>query len=119
MAAQGVVKCEHGIVYTGRIQPQPREDERPGRNEQNMMPNAVRVIEEDLTEKLAPSSRIHYGKVYQFEHNVKAKSLGKVHRDSLDHFLTQCQHVRMKKAGLDRKARDADGADAQRCQIDR
>ncbi|KAF2215317.1 hypothetical protein CERZMDRAFT_35496, partial [Cercospora zeae-maydis SCOH1-5] len=78
---------DHGMVHMGPAVPAPLPGERA------MLPAAVRVIPDDPTEKLKPTSRINYGKIYTIEHNVKAKGVGMVHENSLQALLSQQSEV--------------------------
>ncbi|KAI7477497.1 hypothetical protein KC351_g8798 [Hortaea werneckii] len=82
VAKPGVNKSEHAIIYTGHMAPQPTSHERPTQGQKAMRPLAIRV-DADNHEQLHVMSRIHFGKVYTVEHNVKVKPFGKVH----PHFL--------------------------------
>lgn len=93
VAKQGVNKADHGIVYIGQAAPVPQPGELPQRGETGMVPIAIRIVPDDATERLFPSSRIHYGKISTIEHNVKARSVGMVHESSLADFLAQNREV--------------------------
>ncbi|KAI5362496.1 hypothetical protein Slin14017_G077330 [Septoria linicola] len=93
VARQGPNKADHGIVHTSRDPPTPHPDEAPLRGESGMMPNAIRVVPDEPGKKLADMSRIHYGKVYTIEHNVKAEGVGMVHDASLPLLLMQNDQV--------------------------
>lgn len=60
---RGAVKFEHAIIYTGRIPPQPRPDERPSRGETGMRQQSIRVDPDNQTHRLDPMSRINFGGV--------------------------------------------------------
>lgn len=47
-----------------------------------MLPEAIRVRADDPTDKLSTMSRIHYGKLYTVEHNLKVRNFGIIHQDS-------------------------------------
>ncbi|CAK1364485.1 unnamed protein product [Cercospora beticola] len=68
---------DHAIAYMGSEAP------RPLKNEGAMLMPGIRIIPDEPGEKLAPSSRIHFGKIYTIEHNIKVKSVGMVHDLSL------------------------------------
>lgn len=89
---QGVKKSEHAIIYTGKEAPEPRRAERAQRGEEGMLV-AIRVDADDASEKLDPLSRIHFGKVYSIEHNVKVRSFGKVNAASMTSLLYQFRAV--------------------------
>lgn len=83
VSKRGVVKAEHGIIYTGLRAPAPSPEELPVGNEVGMCPKAVQVQSNDRSEKLAPMSRINYGKIYTFEHSVECRGIGVVVHASL------------------------------------
>ncbi|KAI7371962.1 hypothetical protein KC354_g202 [Hortaea werneckii] len=94
---QGVAKArvniaEHAITYTGDRAPQPTIDEWPTQGQAPMRPFAIRVVP-DNNEQLHSMSRIHLGKVYTVEHNVKVKPFGKVHQHSLRALEVQFRSV--------------------------
>lgn len=93
VAKRNVVKSEHAIIYTGRVPPQPRPDERPLRGETGMRPQSIRVDPDNRTEKLDDMSRINFGGVHQVQHNIKTKSLGIVNRQFIDALLSQFANV--------------------------
>lgn len=82
VAKRNVIKSDHAIVYTTREPPSPLSSERPGRNEQPMLPGSIRVHVDDPRDKSHSVSRIHFGKIYTVEHNVRVRALGMVHKDS-------------------------------------
>lgn len=90
---QGVNKADHGIVYTALEPPAAQWDELPNRGESGMVPMAIRVIPDEVTEKLSLMARINYGRIYTIEHNVRVKSIGMVHPSSLPYLLRQNEHV--------------------------
>ena len=93
VAKRRVVKSEHAIIYTGRVPPQPRPDERPSRGDTGMRPLSIRVDPDNRTDILDPMSRIHFGGVHQVHHNIKTKSLGIVNRQSIDALQSQFANV--------------------------
>ncbi|KAK8219837.1 hypothetical protein M8818_000811 [Zalaria obscura] len=76
VAKRNVIKSDHAIVYTTREPPSPLSSERPGRNEQPMLPGSIRVHVDDPRDKSHSVSRIHFGKIYTVEHNVRVRALG-------------------------------------------
>ncbi|KAM3416843.1 hypothetical protein BST61_g8433 [Cercospora zeina] len=97
VAADGVVKHEHGIVHTDRKPPDALPMERPGRGEESMMPNPVRVVPDDPTEKLHPCSRINYGKPTWISITLPVHHVGDVHEASRDHLYRQYRYVQDRK----------------------
>lgn len=73
---------DRGVVYTGSRPPPVL------RHEIGILPNAIRIDLYDPVDKLPPSSRLNYGKIYTVEHNVKVKPLGTVNNKSM-HLLIQ------------------------------
>lgn len=65
-----------------------------------MLSIPIRVEVDKKLDKLDPMSRIHYGKIYTIEHNVKVKPLGMVNGDSLTALLAQFQTVLLKRIRL-------------------
>ena len=82
VARRGIRKSEHAIVYSGKKAPDPLESETPNRDEDGLLPQAIRVDLDQNDEKLDAESRIDFGKLYTIEHKAKVRSLGKVNRDS-------------------------------------
>ncbi|KAI6871838.1 hypothetical protein KC343_g3901 [Hortaea werneckii] len=92
VAKAGVNKSEHAIIYTGHRAPRPTSQERPTQGQAAMRPLPIRV-DADNHEQLHFMSRIHFGKVYTVEHNVKVKPFGKVHPHSLRALEVQFRSV--------------------------
>lgn len=95
VAKSGVKKSEHAIIFTGKTAPQPTKGERPVRGEAGMRPRSIRVDPDDAGTKLQAMSRIHFGRVYTIEHNIKVASFGMVNRDSIDALVYQFRDVWM------------------------
>jgi hypothetical protein len=93
VSKKGVVKSEHAIIYTGRIPPQPLQNESPSRGETGMRPEAIRVDPDSATDILDPMSRIDFGGVHQVQHNIKTKSLGMVSQQSINALHSQFRQV--------------------------
>lgn len=93
VAKRGVKKVEHGIIYTGKVAPQPSSAELPARGETGMQPVPIRVDADEKSERLDPLSRVNYGRVYTVEHNVKVATFGMVHASSMDHLKNQFRDV--------------------------
>lgn len=89
---EGVTKSEHAIIHTGRDAPEAHRTERARKGEDPML-RPIRVDQDDRAEKLDPWSRIHFGKVYSIEHNVKVRSFGKVNAQSMTALLYQFRAV--------------------------
>ena len=86
VARRGTVKSEHAIIHTGRSAPQPAPDEQTFSGEAGLR-DPIRVDPDLRNDKLDPRSRLNFGKVYTIEHNVKVRSFGMVHRNSLPALL--------------------------------
>jgi hypothetical protein len=89
----GVVKSEHGIIYTGRDAPRPDENELPRRNEEGMRPVPIRVDPDSALDRLDAKSRINFAAVHTVHHNIKVKSLGIVNSASLSVLQQHFQNV--------------------------
>ncbi|RMZ14880.1 hypothetical protein D0860_01902 [Hortaea werneckii] len=79
VAKTGVNKSEHCITYTGAQVPNPLRQELPIRGEPPMQPIPIRVIPDNVTEKLDSTSRIDLGRVSTLQYNIKVKAFGTVH----------------------------------------
>lgn len=86
-------KSEHAIVYTTKQPPRPLPGESPAPDEAPLRSALIRVKPDDRTDKLSPTSRINFGKVYTIEHNTKVRNFGVVHRDSLKALQRTFQEV--------------------------
>ena len=84
VSKNGVKKSEHAIIYTGKEAPSTHPDEEPARGEEGMRKASIRVNLDHKTDKLDTMSRIDFGKVYTIQHNLKVRSLGKVHQQSMN-----------------------------------
>ena len=93
VAKQGVKKSEHGIIFTGKVAPEPLVGEEPSRGERGMRPDPIRVNPDNPADKLDDNSRIDYGKVHTIQHNIKVQSFGQVHPKSLNALLHQFRNV--------------------------
>ena len=101
VAAIGVVKSHHAIIYCGRPDQAPcqKQTERPrrlssGHLESGVLPQAIRVIPYDKSATLDPMSRVDYADVTEFENQVpNIRIFGKVHEDSLAAMFYQYQSV--------------------------
>ncbi|KAF7185525.1 hypothetical protein HII31_13149 [Pseudocercospora fuligena] len=76
VAKHGVVKAEHGIIYTGKTIPVVSDKEHPKIGEAPMQQHAIQVTPDDRTQLLQPRSRVVYSKPYVIEENQKVKSFG-------------------------------------------
>ncbi|KAL9122284.1 MAG: hypothetical protein Q9187_001161 [Circinaria calcarea] len=56
-------------------------------NESGMVKNPVRMTVDHVSLALHPASRLHFGRVYHIEHDVRVKSLGVIHVDSIGDFI--------------------------------
>ena len=93
MAKSGVNKSEHAIIYTGKTAPSAQPSERPKPGVAGLLKTSIRVDPDDIGEKLDPMSRIDFGRVFNIEHNVKVRSLGKVHAASKANLITQFRTI--------------------------
>ncbi|KAK5170650.1 uncharacterized protein LTR77_005239 [Saxophila tyrrhenica] len=94
VAAPGVIKAHHSIVYTG--QPRMRADERPNDpgDADRMQPHAIRVQQYDQEQALDPLARIDYTDIYELDYDFpNIKLFGKVHTDSWPSFMLQYRSV--------------------------
>lgn len=73
---------DHAIVYMGASVPRPRLGER------TILSPGIRVIPDDPTDRLKDTSRIHFGKTYTIETNLRCKTVGFVHESCL-HLLSE------------------------------
>lgn len=89
----GVLKHEHGVIYSGRTEPDIDRGERPSRGERAMMPNAIRITPHLPSEKLHHMSRINYGQPTRVSTDAEVHEVGSVHRDSEGFLLSQYRHV--------------------------
>jgi hypothetical protein len=83
VAKSRVVKSEHAIIHTGQDAPAPHHTEIPKSGEAPMRPIPIRVDWDNRSERLDPMSRINFGGAHLIQHNIKTKSLGNVHKNSL------------------------------------
>lgn len=88
----GVLKWQHSIIYTGREEPIPKPSEEPGPGEHGMR-LAIRVDPTSKQDYMDPMSRLHYGKLYTIEHNVKVYDFGMVRQEYLRTMWTQWTDV--------------------------
>jgi hypothetical protein len=72
--------------------PSPQSGEIPKESECGMM-RPIRVKPKGRYEKLDPLSRVNFGKIYTFEHNVKAYDFGDVHEDFIGTLKHQWDYV--------------------------
>ncbi|KAK5696191.1 hypothetical protein LTR97_008611 [Elasticomyces elasticus] len=79
----GVLKYEHAIVHCTRQAPKPRNDELPQSGEAGMQLQPIQVTRDLPEDTLDPMTRIDYGKVHTIHHNIRIKSLGVVHPNSI------------------------------------
>jgi hypothetical protein len=81
------VKAEyHAMIYTSRAVPSPLWGEQ-------LVKRAVRMELSSPEEKLDPTSRVNYAKVYTIEHNVRVCFIGKIHADSRATFETDFKAI--------------------------
>jgi hypothetical protein len=89
----GVVKSEHGIIYTGKEVPRLDPNELPRRNEEGVRPVPIRVDPDSALDRLDAKSRINFAAVHTIHHNIKVKSLGIVNAASLTVLQQHFQNV--------------------------
>jgi hypothetical protein len=89
----GVVKSEHGIIYTGKEVPRLDQNELPRRNEEGIRPVPIRVDPDSALDRLDSKSRINFAAVHTIHHNIKVKSLGIVNAASLSVLQQHFQNV--------------------------
>ncbi|KAI9814564.1 MAG: hypothetical protein M1827_003119 [Pycnora praestabilis] len=77
---RGVDSSTHAIIYTSNIPPELLA------TEEGMTKDPIGVQPEG-DDKLAPTSRVNFGKVYTVEHNVKVKGIGMVTIDGLSKLM--------------------------------
>lgn len=93
VAKRGVRKADHAIIFTGKHPPRVAASEIPDRGEPPLLSRPIRVIPDQPTDSLDPMSRLNFGNPVTIPHNVKVKSFGMVHRDSLQYFKYQFRQV--------------------------
>jgi hypothetical protein len=89
----GVVKSEHGIIYTGKEIPRLDQTELPRRNEEGVRSVPIRVDPDSALDRLDKKSRINFAAVHTIHHNIKVKSLGIVNSASLTVLQQHFQNV--------------------------
>jgi hypothetical protein len=94
VAKRGVVKSEHGIIYTGKNIPIPDRKELPtALNEEGMRSEPIQVDPDSPIDRLDPKSRINFAAVSTVHHNIKVKSMGKVNQKSIRVLLQHFHNV--------------------------
>ena len=76
VARSGVIKDQHGIIYTGQ-EPEPYEDELPSEEESSMLPS-VRVENLFPEDDMHRCACINYAEVFTVEHDVKVYDVGDI-----------------------------------------
>lgn len=98
MAAIGVIKSHHAIIYTGE-KPELTAAERPrrmnnGQPESGVLPQAIRVETFDRGTALDPMARLDYGDRYVFDYGVpNIRVWGRVHDNYQAAFFVQYTQV--------------------------
>lgn len=98
VAATGVIKSHHTIIYTGKP-PKPTDEEKPqrlpsGQTESGMLSTALRVVPYDRGKALDPMARLDYGDRYQFDQGVpNIRLFGRVHDKHLAALFLQYNQV--------------------------
>lgn len=80
-----LVKSEHGMVYTGKTPPEADPEEH------GMQEIPIKVVPDQVLDRLWPKSRINYGKKQTVEHNVRVKSFGVVDQKDKVHLVHQAR----------------------------
>ncbi|PPJ53030.1 hypothetical protein CBER1_11429 [Cercospora berteroae] len=109
VAADDVVKQEHGVIHTSVSPPVIGPSELPTRGEGGigMVPNPVRVVAHSPADSLHAKSRIHYGQPTRIPVTAWVYDFGTVHENSTGHVWGQYQYVtRIKEQAINR-AREA------------
>ncbi|KAK6436338.1 hypothetical protein LTR95_007469 [Oleoguttula sp. CCFEE 5521] len=83
VAKPDVIKSDHCIVHTEEQTPLPSPAEKSAGTEESMQATAIRVLPDSHANTLDKLSCLDYGKVYTIEHNIKVKSIGNMHPESL------------------------------------
>jgi hypothetical protein len=89
----GVVKSEHGIIYTGKDVPRLGQNELPRRNEDGIRSVPIRMDPDSPLDRLDPKARINFAAVHTVHHNVKVKSSGVVNAASISVLQQHFQNV--------------------------
>jgi hypothetical protein len=105
----GVVKSHHAIAFTSRNEPDKRDDEKPRRGEDTMLPG-IRIKPRVSGDKLDQMARIDFARIYTVEHNVKVYDFGDVARDYMERLIQQWIKILLND---DQGALNAFGAAAQ------
>ena len=92
VAAPGVIKAHHGIIFSGRNPPSPLPGEVTRRGEANMRA-PVRCDFDERNSGLDPASRIDYSKSYVIDYSIPVKRLGRIREEYLQVLLAQLQAV--------------------------
>lgn len=107
----GIMKANHGIIYSGTRSPEPRSHELPSRDEfgGGMVRSPIRVQMTSRSEQLDTMSRLDYGKTYYMSKSSPVYDVGMVHRDSIPALMGQFEQVQHRLAtGGGRNTEDAD-----------
>jgi hypothetical protein len=90
-AKPGLVKWQHAIIYTGRNAPLSTE-EMPADGEYGMMAS-IQVRARSSGERMYPSARINFAKLYTVEHNIKVYDFGDVRERDISRLIAQWDYV--------------------------
>lgn len=94
VAKPGVVKSEHGIIYTGKNVPRPTKAELgTSATEERMRSEPIQVDPDTRLNTLDPMSRINFATVSTVQHNVKVSNVGMVNRGSMRILQQHFQNV--------------------------
>lgn len=89
----GVKHDDHAIIYAGDTAPPPVDGEKLTKPPIQMIPQTYR-------DKLEPTSRINYAKIYTVEHNVKVCFIGHIAQTSERQLMTDFDDTWSKKRQL-------------------
>jgi hypothetical protein len=92
VAKKGIFKHQHAIAYNAREEPEPFDDELPGRHETPMM-LGIRIKSKRGQDKVHERARIDFGRMYTVEHNVKVYEVGDVHPEHTGRLVQQWRKV--------------------------
>ena len=89
----------HAIIYSSSNPPKPLQmniaaykkgssfAETTKRDESGMTKKPIRMAVDHVSYSLSSTSRLHFGRIYHVKHDVRVKSLGVIHVDSISHFV--------------------------------
>lgn len=80
VAKPGIKKDQHAIVYAN-AEPKAGPNELPTRTDRKGMRTPIKV-KLQASERLSRMARVDYGRMFVVPHDIKAKEIGTVHRES-------------------------------------